>query len=1282
MRLAKITLNAFKSFAHKTVISFNEPTVAIVGPNGCGKSNIVDAIKWVLGEQSAKSLRGSAMLDVIFNGSAGRKPAGMAAVTLHFENPVQETGGRFLPLDQDEVAVTRRLYRDGTSEYLVNGQRARLRDIRELFYDTGIGTNAYSIIEQGKVDAMLVNNPVNRRVIFEEAAGISKFKAQRKEAQRKLDRAEQNLLRCRDKVEDVAKRLRSVKVQAGRARTFQEHTQRLRELQLTHVLADYHRLQSDLKTVSESLASATGQREQAAEALTKAEQQRTDAEAVRQRLQNEQRRIEQQRIQTEAMREQAAQRQQFTETSLTQVNDQIERDQARGDHLIHQIARISTQDDQQTTALETLRGQLVEADAGIERATAHHLSRQHALNDLEARLEDEKAGTVNLLRQTTQLHNDIAAIDIESKNLTGHRDRLSDRAAQLADELNGLLDTRDAAEGRLNDATRLIATETARLEDQKEAADQLSQQQRTLTERLARAKENRSAQESRRDTLDELEQAQTGVDDAVKAVLARRASSRDTDGKNEFAFVRGLLAEMIEADVADAPLVEAALSGHQQALVVDRLDEIQEHEALLASLSGRVTFLPIDQLPVMRMDIDAIAVAQEIGIAAGEVRPMIDMVRHPEQISLLVWKLLGRTLGVKDLGVARRLRDRLPSGYRCITERGELLETDGRVVAGPITEASGTGLISRRSELSALQERITDLDEAIETDEAALANLSDRASHLERTQQELRQAIYEANTIKVDLNAKLDQAGESIARIEREQPVVSAEVEQIHRQLREADAQKQSNEQQAERLENESIESRNRAATIEQQIETTRGEVDAAREQVTAARVETGKLSEQITAGEKQLRQFETARVDAERQQRDIEQQLALHSEQITSLEASRNKAVEQIGEAQLQIDALNQQIGLFAAQLSEADRRVTAQSESARQQRDEVERHERVAHEQEIAQRELDVRSDGLIERAQEQLSLDLAAAYRTYEPEEVDWEPIETEIAELKQKIDRLGTVNLHAIDEQGDLEQQAETLSEQLSDIDRARAELDQLIRHLNEESRSRFEETFNQIREHFAGSSGMFRRLFGGGRADLMLIADEEGQVDVLESGIEIMAKPPGKEPQTINLLSGGERTMVAVALLMSIFKSRPSPFCILDEVDAALDEANVDRFNTVVKSFLNTSHFIIVTHHKRTMASCNAMYGITMQERGVSKVVDVRLDQVGADGRIAREAAEAAPRDAGDDEDVAAVVAHEESGTSAAGGNGDGGPGEGSDASTRDRLASIWDEQTGVELESQ
>jgi chromosome segregation protein len=1228
MRLAKLTLSGFKSFADRTEIAFDAPITGIVGPNGCGKSNIVDAIKWVLGEQSAKSLRGDAMMDVIFNGSSARKPSGMASVTLTFDNPKRQDGTRILPVDSETVGVTRQLFRDGSSDYLINKRRARLRDVRELFMDTGIGTDAYSMIEQGKVALMLDANADERRELFEEAAGISKFKARKKEALRKLERTEQNLGLSRQRLEDTEKRLRSVKIQAGRARNHQEYTTQLRELQLTYTLAEYHKLTTQLKDVTEKLEQAEADRAARARELTKAEQSLADVQQEHQAIQGQLKQVEHDRVSQHSARDQAAQRAKFSHDQAAELTRQIERDSQRIAELSGRKAQLEKEVAQAAASIQQYIDAQKAAEAKVLQAQEEYRLLQHELNEKRRQIEDEKAGVIGLMRRTSQLHNEINSIGVFEKNLLSNKDRIDNRAGQITQELEKLYTARDQYAAKLDEVKKLIDSENAKIQEIKQQAEQLSGQQKEVTQRLGSLKENRSGLASRRHLLQEMEDKRQGVADAVKAVLARKATdekrlaqAKATNQQNlpanPLAFVRGLLADLIEADVENARPVEVALGDYQQALVIDQLEDLTAPGTggeLLRSLAGRVTFLAADQYGFSSNPdiLDRIA-------AIPDAKRLVDLIRCPKEVVGLVETIFGKTIVVKDLAGALALRKDLPSGYRFVAQTGELIEPDGRVIAGPINASAATGLISRRSELTKLNTDIKTLDEKIAADQQTLSGLSETAQHIDRLSQKLRQSVFEANSVKVEASSRMDNVANQAQRLEREQPVLATEAQQIHKQLTDAEAKKKTHQSEAAKLEADSAERQKNVQALEQGISGMQTKTEHVREQLTLIRVEAGKVVEQLGSAQRHQRQLETTLADVVRQGKSLQEQSQHHQTRIAELQKTAQEALQTVAQAEERLKELQLRHELVTHKLTKSHALIAQLKQEFAEEKKAVEVLDKVISEHQLGKRGLEVKVEGVQQRGQEQLALDVAYAYQTYQPQEIPWAEIEAQIKELRGKLDRLGSVNVDAITEQEDLEKQFANLETQVKDIEEGKRQLDELITKINDDSRKRFEDTFNQIKENFAGAGGMFRKLFGGGKAELIMVPDEQGKIDVLESGIEITAKPPGKEPRALSQLSGGEKTMTAVALLMAIFQTRPSPFCVLDEVDAALDEANVERFTSVIKGFLDKSHFIVITHHKRTMQGCDMLYGVTMQERGVSKRVAVRFDQVGADGKIADDA---------------------------------------------------------------
>ncbi|XAL98783.1 chromosome segregation protein SMC [Phycisphaeraceae bacterium D3-23] len=1328
MRLAKLTLAGFKSFADKTEIAFDKPVVGIVGPNGCGKSNVVDAIKWVLGDQSPKSLRGGAMMDVIFNGSAARKPSGMASVTLTFENPLlsvledespqavpersegadeagetqeqadahpvatlvsNRTCNRLLQVDTDEVAVTRQLYRDGTSEYLINNKRVRLRDIKELFMDTGIGTDAYSVIEQGKVARMLEANPAQRRQIFEEAAGISRFKARKKEAERKLDRTEQNLALCRQRLEDTERRLRSVKMQAARARSYQEHQSRLSELQLTYALAEYHKLATELVEVNDQLDQAEADRAAAARELTKHEQALSDAEVERDAVAGKLKDLEQQRIQKQGDKSKQEQRLQFAVSNLGDVKSQIKRDADRLEELDEQRRRYANELAQLVEQIAGLEKSKLQGESRLETAREENQKLQHELSQAQSALEDEKRGINQMLRKAQSLQSEIRSLDSFEQNLTTTREKLDVRSSQIAEQLGQMFESRDAAEQKLGEVESLLTRESDQHTSQKDLSGKFGEQINQLTTRLAELKEKRSSLQSRQHVLQEMEDNLEGVSDPVKAVLAQAAIDPQGAGgsspvESPFAFIRGMLAELIDTDVAHAKLVEAALGDNQQTLVVDRLADLCSNttgRAAIEALAGRVTLLAIDQPPIPALNADA---GKRRAQASGIPAParILDLVRYPSWLAPIAYRVLGQTYLVQDLDRALLLRATLPDGARFVTKTGEVLEPDGRVFAGPSTAGAVSGLISRRSELASLHAELQELEALIASDQQTLAMLSDQAAHAEKVASDLQKSIFDLSAGRAELTSKLEGLAGQIASLEKERPALTEEAEQVYAQLREASDKRDAHRTEHDQIEADAQARQEAIALLEQAITDKRDAAEQAREQVTTLRVEASKTAEQLSAAQRSARQHEVAAADNQRQHANVEQQLAGYRQKIADLETQRDESQSLVASLDAELQGLIAQCETVTTQVAEHDASMSALREGVKTHRSAHDKLDKAVHKLEISQREHEVKTDAILDRCREQQDIDLKQRYTltlelmrsaneldgsstgvatsvamappepsafigplTYEahlaleqktlrdsiqqdlqqnpdPFDIDWSATTAEIEDRKGRMARLGTVNLGAIDEENELEETQDELADQVKDIESAERQLRQLIEQINNDSRVRFEETYKEVRENFAGQNGLFRRLFGGGKADVVLQPDEDGNIDVLESGIEIMAKPPGKEPRALSQLSGGEKTMTAIALLMAIFKSRPSPYAILDEVDAALDEANVERFITIVQSFLDKSHFIIITHHKRTMQGCDALYGITMQERGVSKRVRVQFDQIngpGATGDISREA---------------------------------------------------------------
>jgi chromosome segregation protein len=1260
MRLARLTLSGFKSFADRTEFSFDDDVTGVVGPNGCGKSNIVDAIKWVLGERSSKSLRGKEMIDVIFAGSAARKPMGMASVTLTFDNPILESptaardrdhdtedledeiseaatifdrsGRRGLPIDADVVEVERRLHRDGKSQYLINSRRARLRDIRELFLDTGVGADAYSIIEQGKVDAMLLASPTERRTIFEEAAGIARYKQRRIESQRKLERTENNLVVSREQLQSTERRLRIVKGQAAKARRFKELDAEYRAVRMALTFDQYDDLVARLEGLTSRLADLENDRNQATATLEALERDKQAQELTRHELTVEHRAVSDERAGARHDAETAAQRRQITERTLAEARTQTEIDEQRAAQASKRIDDLAADIEDHDNLIAGLAERLAEADRALEAARIERAGVLQTLAERRAGLDRHRHTATDIERQRTGL---LASIEADERRAASMRDQL----AQTAERATAATTDRDAADAARN-AARAAAAGRRRsigalqhdLSVKDEAAASLSEDRRVLAERVSDLDQRRLRADSRRQTLEEMIESRVGFGDAVRDVLDRR------DAGEGFELVIAPLAELIATDAAHAPAVEAALGSLLRALIVESHRSLPSPDQL-ATLQGRVAFLPastgrpLPRSPIDSRSIDALSMTGRLTPLRRvvHVRDALDA-QLADRIGRLLDRLLGQVFLVETIDAAMMLAAGPLAGARFVTRDGALLEPDATLIVGTARDAEdAAGVLQRQSELNQLVTELTSIQTELDTEHAALASTDAETSRLNDERADLRSRIAESQRALVADDARVERLDAEHVRLAREIARLEDERRQLQSSLDAEDLDRQNLQARADRLDALRQEESDAADTIQNEITTIQSAADAAADRMTAAKVDAGRLAEQLASARRERQSLLTSQQETERQLRDLSAQLEQARARAHAHEQTIAQAARDIELANARAEAAADRLAHIEERLAEATRAVTDLGERVEIARTHARHVERDWHSLEVSRREIEVKRETLEDRATEDLDLDLAFEHPDYRELIADETVTRLDPAEgaaladdLREAIRKLGNVNLDALDEESLLEERNEDLIRQVADIDAARVKLIELIEHLNTASRQRFEESFTLIQENFAGKSGMFRRLFGGGRAEVRLmplVKEIDGEkvvtdeIDMLESGIEVIAKPPGKEPRSISQLSGGEKTLTAVALLLSIFRSKPSCFCVLDEVDAALDDANVERFATVVRQFTDQSHFIVITHNKRTMACADRLYGVTMQERGVSKRVTVKFDHVTRDGHI-------------------------------------------------------------------
>ena len=1221
--LKALELFGFKSFADRTRFDFPEGVTAVVGPNGSGKSNVVDAIKWVLGEQSARSLRGKEMTDVIFAGSTARKPLNMAEVALVFDNRSRE-----LPLPTDEVQIMRRVYRSGESEYLVNGQTARLKDIREVFSGTGAATEAYSVIEQGRVDAILTASGRDRRAVFEEAAGITRFRTRRGEALRRLERAEQNRQRLADIVGEVASRLETVRNQATRARRWRTMSDRLKALRIAGASRDLTGVDAAVTAVAAALVIDRGSlRDAEARALAAAGQLATLSEAtpIMQAALG--------RLRSGATT--ASQREAAATATLRWQSSRRKELEADAERV--SLARSRALRDAAVTADEATTAEALAATA------------TEALSATEARLaecERQAAGTGDdalygreALTKAVEAHNEAKQQRLRLENTAA---TAAERAAEMASAVEASRDAaaaargrrarfaeaRAAGEGHRDMLQARLASLTREVETAEMAHRDATAKLQTAWRDLADGRAAAEACRERRDVLRDLVSRQEGLSDAARQLLG--------DVSNTVPGLAGTLADSLVVPVEWAELVDLALGQGAQSLLVESLDDvIGWHASWSQAAAGRETLASGGRVGfVSAADLSEppdFEPAEDLGIVGRLDRLVLAAADMAGVDTALLRRLLGRTWIVESLGHAAGLLTDAAAGTLFLTRSGECLSAAGGLEIG--TAGVATGLVARRSELRTLEHRADELAADVER---AAATVSSREAELARIADEM--AV---------VRGRRQQAADSLAtsraelgRIERDERAADDSIALAEEAVRDAER---------------------RAIAAETAGRTAQAAVAEANVAVAAAEVEVGRCRAAVEHLDRSrgeiLEEIQRLKVDRVGQAEKVERYraeivgLAIRMAARRDDLAAADRAVQEAAgrtrdwerellaavavHAEMAWEAEQAAVALAAAE-DEAARDEAARQAVARDRdaaREEAAMLSERIHTRELEEGEARHQRVRIVERIRDEYDLDIDSIATTSlteadsagqpasdsiervtsdeEPIPEDRDELERAIEELRRKVANMGNVNLEALAEAEELSTRLATLEAQLHDVTSARESIEQLIARIDDDSRRLLGETIETVRGHFRE---LFERVFGGGQADLVL----EPGVDLLETSVEIVARPPGKEPRNISLLSGGEKTMTCVALLLAIFRSRPSPFCVLDEVDAALDEANVDRFVGVLRDFLSATQFIVVTHSKKTMAAAGTLYGVTMEESGVSKRVSVRFESSVA-SRVSRAA---------------------------------------------------------------
>ena len=1272
MYLKSLTIHGFKSFADKTHFEFHKGVTGIVGPNGCGKSNVVDAIRWVLGETSAKALRGSEMADVIFNGTDKRKAVGMAEVVLTLADCEGSLG-----VDYNEVSVCRRVFRDGHGEYRMNGTVCRLKDVHDLFAGTGIGRAAYSIMAQGQIDMLLSSKPEDRRAVFEEAAGITKFKGQKKEALRKLEFTEANLLRVADIVAEVKRQMGSLQRQAAKARRYQSLIEDLRTLDTHQAHKHFVEFAGEKSETTTQVRALTAQIEDLQSRLVTAE---AEAHETREAYHAVESTIGSLRAQVQELRSQ-----------VQSAEGRVGFNKERADELQTNIRQNEERIEASQQLLEEQRAELVSADEQLIVLSRNIEERQMAVNEHgsqhqfiipeRSRLEGDRRNVREAIRMCEgQMAGSDAKVQSLTTQIAGDRQRYE----SLQHDRQMAAEARETSQIEFDDLHRQIQeleqTRTDLDERLKHCAYEIVEQKRQLnvaTEELTQAQRQRTQCHSRLEVLEQMMKDGQGLAQGTQHVL------KGMDNPEVYSTgVRGLLASAIEVDQEYIPPIEAALRDHLQAvLLTDSELAGQILDRLADKKMGKAALVPQD-FCTLRPAVDRQLLPE------GGLFWAVDKVRVRPGVQTLVDHLLCNVLIVQDLQTALRVKRQLPD-LAIVTMAGELVSTEG-VIFGGASADEEVSTLRRDAELRSLRsdlERLTaqarekeEIEQQLRTtideqqrEEIALREQSQRAREsfsslqgkLSVVQRALQQASTRLESIEWDqgrIQERLQNAESQIAQLKEATAMTNEQLEshrirenELELEMeaflrRELESSERLNElRTALALEQSAMHSLERQkgpmATRLNELQSSIGrydlEINTWRSRIHASEGENARLAEQISSQKSAIASIDEALAEKTHDRNAsfervtaLENQLVQIRQQHGSLTATRSRCEVQLTRVDLRLENLVTQVRErynFDIEAFEPDYHVlmmTIADQGKGKGRIEKRKDAEVAtpaagdEKSENLDDEVDDPVPTVVignspppelegeEVPQIRAISEIAGsddddlnADDIVLPEEIgtpDWDLVAELVTEMRQKLEGIGPVNLDAIQEFEELEERHRFLDTQHQDLVKSKDELLQVIAKINETTKTMFAETFELVRGYFHNN---FKELFGPqARADLSLMGDG----DPLEAGIDIMAKPPGKKLQTITLLSGGERSMTAVALLFSIYQVKPSPFCVLDELDAPLDESNISRFLKMLDNFISNSQFIIVTHNKRTMNRADVIYGVTMQEFGVSKPVGVRL----------------------------------------------------------------------------
>ncbi|HWP73106.1 MAG TPA: chromosome segregation protein SMC [Methylomirabilota bacterium] len=1184
MRLESILIHGFKSFAEKTDVKVFPGVTCIVGPNGCGKSNVADAMRWALGEQSPKTLRGNKMEDVIFHGSASRKMVGMAEVSLVFNND----GGLNVPWS--EVAVARRLYRTGESEYLLNTNVCRLRDVQDLFAGTGVNPKAYALMDQERLNHVLTAKPWERRLFIEEAAGIARYKQQRSETQGKLDATRLNMQRLRDVMEEVRRQLSSIERQARKAQQYKALQSERQGLDLALVAADYAALATQHDTVTremESLreteeqqrarvATLTGRQALQAAAIQDTEYRLGDLRQSVQKIQGEAERLLERR-------EQMGLQIQDLLAEETRLEEEI-----RG--LAERRVTLSAEQDDKSRALDAARQRHGRQDEEVRTVEAQIEACRSTLGERRERFEALRLEQIRVAGARADLTR-------SSGELRERRTQVERRADRLAAELataRSEADTLAATRLRLETARQRTGAQLSLLSAELQEIDSARRDHETVRtaaqEALAGLRVKLAGRQSALEALDRLEREREGYGAGVRAMFARTASG-DLGG------VVGTVADLLEVPNGLEAAVEAVLGDRLQWVVVERFEHARAALGYLEREGvGAATLLPLETLP------SPAAVPED----SGEVSWATRLVGGPRPA--LLHYLLGRVGVVAHLDQAETLWRRNGVIATYVTRSGEVLSPSGRLTGGhrgSERQSNDQSLLGRKRAIRQLVEELRGLRRDVDTAATHLETVEGEVAGL-RTRLEGIQSDYQAHeTARLSGEKDLESVQRESDRIARHLETLAAENDQLAGERDETASQLLDLERALVAAAEQEAGLGGDMSALQALLESGQGDEAGLTDRLTGCRVELATVAERVDSLGRDIERIVSLERDFGLQQEQSVTRRAQTAERRADLATERERTDVQARDAVTERDRLEAEVAVIA----EDHQRQLGERQAVDGELREVQQQLNALvsrlHQLDLMETEGRVRREELLQEARRRHAVETAEALLAAHDVARDLEEVRQRHEELSTKLEAMGPVNLVADEEFRELTERLDFLRTQHDDVVGSIKDLEKALRGMTRTAQERFQEAFDDINRHFGD---IFSRLFEGGRAELRMVPPEEGEEDPLELGVELMAQPRGKRLQAVTLMSGGEKALTGLALLFAIFYHRPSPFCVLDEVDAPLDDANIHRFLRVLRELCTQTQFVVITHNRKTMEAADVLYGVTMEEPGLSRLVSVKLTE--------------------------------------------------------------------------